>query len=151
MTFYFTFIKWEQEIWEIQLKRFNQRLPYNVWWAGGRASRGSINTDTRNCQSFQIHLSIGLFSNGVVHSPCMQPARPHSDWQHWARTRTCGRWNLQDLQPWWRQKCVHLSPRPWMTGSVHDIPTKPPQSTPTHKKYKSHQNKSFTQQVELQK
>lgn len=64
----------------------------------------------------------------VGDSPCRQPARPRSDWQRWARTRTCDRWNLGAPPPWWKRRCGRPFPRPWTTGSAPCTLTAPPHS-----------------------
>lgn len=63
-----------------------------------------------------------------VDSPCRRPAPPHSGWQRWAHTRTCGRWSPRGPRPWWRQRCGRPSPRPWRTGTAPGTQKEPPLS-----------------------
>lgn len=78
--------------------------------------------------NFKTWRSWNLSSVFVGDSPCRQPARPRSDWQRWARTRTCDRWNLGAPPPWWKRRCGRPSPRPWTTGSAPCTLTAPPHS-----------------------
>lgn len=59
-------------------------------------------------------------------SPCKQPARLQTHFQHWAHTRRHGSRSDGRQRPWWRQMSAHHGRRPWKTGNERGTPPAPP-------------------------